>query len=1367
VLWLVARSLQGWETSMKKFCVYLLVIAFAVICSASGLYGQGAATTGTVTGTITDPQGAAVADAQVVLTDRSTNIPTTTKTNQSGLYLFANVQPGTYNLQVTKTGFRALKVSDQTVVVGTTRTLDLTLELGSVAETVEVQVASGADLQTENATMGSTVDNEMLLALPNLNRDASSLLTLQPATAPANGGGDIYGGQVAGSFSDQNTYMLDGGNITSDLEGDNNYVNNGVGGRGAIPTPLESIEEFKVATNNQTADFFSSAGGQVMMVSKRGANVFHGSAYEYYQSQLLNANDWNDNRIHGLDPTTGIKVKYHDNRFGGGFGGPLLPGKHLGGKTYFYAFYEGRRFPGTAAQLTWTVPSALMRQGILQYKDSNNVVHQVNLATDSVCGPLGNLPCDPRGVGISPVVSAIWAKVPMPNNATGAGDTLNTQGFTAPLVTPVKEDYGMFRLDHDFGEKWRFFASYRIYKIVDPSTDQIDIGGILPGDKLGVPASASSNPAEPRYGVLGLTGTLTNHLVNEFHLSYLLNDWGWIRAGVTNALSTVPAGLEFADSQYGCMCPMNMNTQNARNRIWDGHDWNYNDTLSWVKGKHYMQFGGTVVHWWDHHVRDDQVVAGLPELVYQLTKGGVKTSSNTRPADLPSTQNGIWDTQYAQVLGMLGTSAQLFVRGGTDFHLTGAKTFSDTSIIDSYSLYYNDSWKIRPTLTLNYGLEWGVQMPPYEINGVQDVAVDQSGQPIDTTAYLQNTVNMALQGQVYNPVIGFEPIGAVGGHPKYPFNPWYGGFSPRVAVAWNPRFKEGFLNRILGDGKTVFRTGYSRIYDRNNGVDLVLVPLLGYGFGQTIKCSGAGIKPDPKTMLPTPNCYGSSNVDPTNAFRVGVDGNTAPFPVVQQALPIPAEPGVNSPPGNNISFLDQKWRPGVNNEVTVSMQRQLPDRGLIEFAYVGKWSTHLYQGLDLNDVPWMMTPKGSNQTFAKAYAALWAADHATSPTMAAPQPFFETSLPTGYLSTTNGLISAYNTKNAGPTFTPLPLCTTMTCAVQTNEGGGPLGTGNITNENVYGMFQDIDTGTFCSPSCGFNFGTALPADLQGYGSMIANTTAGFSNYQAGIVRVQKSAGHGLTLNANLTWSHTLGTVGINQEFTQANPSVPFNLRYDYGPAPFDTRWVFNSLALYQLPFGKGHLLGGHNAILDRVIGGWTFAPIFQWNSGLVEETYTGSCDEFGQGNVPFCSGFVPLQGAHGASGGSPHFNVVSTGGIGSNGDIANGGAGVNMYANPQAVYNMYGPVVLGRDGRANDLGPVYGQHRWNLDFSIAKTTQITERVSFTFSAQFFNALNHMEFSDPGQYGSTGLDLQNPNAFGVLNSQYNTPRHIEIGGRLFF
>jgi hypothetical protein len=414
--------------------------------------------------------------ATITLTDKATNSARTATSNEAGRYAFSDVTPGVYDIKITMKGFRQFLAPRQNVLVGETLTINPVMEVGSVTEIVEVQAVIGAELQTENATMGSTVSGDMLLMAPALDRDASSILTYQPATAPANSGGDIYGGQVAGSMSDQNTYMLDGGNITSDLEGDNNYTNNGTGGRGAIPTPIESIEELKVSTNNQTADFSASAGGQVSMVTKRGTDAFHGSAYEFYQAQFLNANTWDNNRF--SEP----RVKFHDNRFGGSVGGPMLPGNHLGGKTYFFAFYEGHRYPGQASFLEWAVPSALMRQGILQVKNPDTgAVSQYNLATSTACGASGGVPCDPRGIGINPLVSAMWSKYePLPNdptyNANGA-DGLNIQGYRAALALPVKDDYVAGRIDHDFGEKWRWMTSYRYQRLVNLTTNQVDIGG--------------------------------------------------------------------------------------------------------------------------------------------------------------------------------------------------------------------------------------------------------------------------------------------------------------------------------------------------------------------------------------------------------------------------------------------------------------------------------------------------------------------------------------------------------------------------------------------------------------------------------------------------------------------------------------------------------------------------------------------------------------------------------------------------------------------------------------------------------------------------------------------------------------------------
>jgi len=246
------------HASRIAISLFLLLVA-----APSLLWGQ-AATTGTVIGQVSDQTGAVVPGAQVTLTDVSTKSYQGQPTNSVGRFVFADIKPGTYDVSVTAKGFRKTTVSGQEVVVGQSLTLNLTLEVGTATQTVEVKAVAGAELQTLNSTMGATLGGDIVLALPNVNRDATSLLVFQPMTAPTFGGaeGNTTGGQVAGAMSDQNTFTLDGGNATDDLAGDNNYVAGNrtyVGPQAAIPTPVESIEEFKVSTNNQTADFSSSA----------------------------------------------------------------------------------------------------------------------------------------------------------------------------------------------------------------------------------------------------------------------------------------------------------------------------------------------------------------------------------------------------------------------------------------------------------------------------------------------------------------------------------------------------------------------------------------------------------------------------------------------------------------------------------------------------------------------------------------------------------------------------------------------------------------------------------------------------------------------------------------------------------------------------------------------------------------------------------------------------------------------------------------------------------------------------------------------------------------------------------------------------
>src|ERR1051326_5683344 len=254
----------------------LLAGVVCALMSAFPSWSQTASSTATVSGQVTDQQNASVAGAVVRLTDTATNNSLATQTNDAGRFIFVNVPSGTYDITINKQGFSIYKASAQQVQVGTVLTVNARLEVGSTATTVEVASIAGAELQTTSATVGTTITGPSLMLLPNIGRDASTFAVFQPGVTPE--------GSVAGAMYDQNTFQLDGGNNSNDMDGSmRDYTGSFASNdspSGVLPTPVESIEEFKVATSGMTADFNGSSGSQVQMVTKRGANSIHGSLYE-------------------------------------------------------------------------------------------------------------------------------------------------------------------------------------------------------------------------------------------------------------------------------------------------------------------------------------------------------------------------------------------------------------------------------------------------------------------------------------------------------------------------------------------------------------------------------------------------------------------------------------------------------------------------------------------------------------------------------------------------------------------------------------------------------------------------------------------------------------------------------------------------------------------------------------------------------------------------------------------------------------------------------------------------------------------------------------------------------------------------------
>jgi hypothetical protein len=1299
---------------MRKLSLWLLCVS--CLLSTALLYGQGTSGASSVTGRVTDSSGAVIGGADVTLTDLTTNIPITTQSNPAGLYIFNNIVAGKYSVTVSKAGFSKAEVKDQAVLVGQATTVNITLEVGQISEVVEVKTVAGAELETLNATMGQTITNEGMMELPFINRDAAGLLFLQPTVAPTFHGaeGNITSGQVAGNMSDQNSYLLDGGNATSSFDGDNGTY---VGARsGVVPTPMESIEEVRVNTNNNTADYGLSGGGQILMNTKRGTNQFHGSAYDFFQSDVLSANDWFNNF------TDSGKPKSHYNKFGGAFGGPIGP-SFWGGKTYFFANYEGERYP-RSGPYERTVPSNLFREGIIQERDANGNVVQYNLATSMACGATGGQPCDPRGLGLSPTVNALWNKyMPQCNTYVGAGDGLNTCGYLSNLSYPLGNDFGVVRVDHDFGAKWRFFASYRYFRETNPTTNQVDIGGLLPGDTLGTPASASNFPLGPRYLVTGITGTLTPNLTNEGHISYTRDQWQYLRAGAEPQLPGLNGALEIGGESSQALIPINVDTQDARNRLWDGHQFDYRDTLSWLKGTHLFQFGGEFVHDHWHFDRYDNVVGGLTQLVEDVNNTGVNFTPAFQPIPcttsvvtncLPAGQIGNWNQAYSELAGIVDETSVVATRSGANLTANPPGTPLRSFVTDqTYSLFMNDSWKVKPNITISYGLNWITQMPPIDENGAQDVLTNATGQVVTINQYLANVERAAGNGQVYNPTLGFTPVQDISPGNKYPYHPFYGGFGPRASIAWNPEVKDGWLGKLLGDKATVFRAGYGRYFSRSLAAGLISTSVLGDGFLQPVGCqnpNSAGV------------CTGTGQVTPANAFRIGVDGTNAPVGAITPTLTIPVTPGVNAPYATLVSSLDQNWRPARTDQIDISIQRQLKGNMILEVGYVGTYAANLYQGIDFGNVPYMT--KLGGQTFAQAYQNMYYALAAGK--NPAPQPFLETALKG------SSFCSGYSS------------CTAAVAATQS---------GQILTQSVTNLWSDLDTSWTA-------FGPALTSSTQCF-YCYAYTSDGYSNYNAMVVTLQKRYSAGLTVNANFTWSHALGIISTNQAYTLDNAGNPFNLNSDYGPQYFDRRYSFNLLSSYQLPFGKGKRWGNNaNPVLSRIISGWTVSPILSAASGVPINFGTGSYQEQGQAfDGDLSAEAIPTSGNSNLSH-SPQFGVNATGTVAVGGNPANGGSGANFFSNPTAVFNNFRPFILGVDGRTGGAGTVYGQTRYNLDLGITKDTRFNERIGAQLFVQAFNVTNHMEFTDPS------LNLQNPYYFGVLGptnatqGQYNA---LTLGG----
>ncbi len=1345
------RVLRSRTISALSVLAAMLVICGAICIITTPVRAQATSTT-SVLGQIKDQSGAIVPGAEVKLEDLDTKVVRSTVSNESGRYIFINVPSGNYKLAVKMTSFAAWESSGLRVTIGSAATVDVVLKVGAPTEVVTVEAGGAVELITTTATVGATISGDSLLHLPNLGRDVSTLAVLQPGVASS--------GYTAGSYMDQNTYILDGGNTTDDMAGNTTgYQTNftGLGGTqtggfvsGVVPTPVESIEEVKVSVFNQGADFNNSTGGSIQMATKRGANDFHGAAYMfYYATNIGAANSWVNNHTpsarDGL-PYTPLP-KNHRSRVGGSLGGPLLPKEFLGGKWYFFFNYEGMRYPN---QSTYErlVPSVLMRAGVIQVPNSAGtyVPYNLNPAPVTVngvtyqpaaCPNSANGLCDPRGIGLNPVVNQIWSKfMPLPNDPNWAtGDGYNTQGYLSTISAPLTSNNYVSRIDHQFGDRFHFMMSYRYLRLINMTTNQVDIGGALPGNTLGVPKAVAPRPQIDGYIVAGLTANISPRVTNDLRFVYLRQFWQWGSAqappqlpGLGGAVE-IGAGNATSGESGNALIPYNVNTQSIRLRFWDGQDKSLIDNMTMLKGNHLLQFGGSYQRNYDYHMRTDNGIGQNNQIVYWVGDFGQLNFTNSPyiPSTVPSSYSSTYKNLYGEVLGIIPQSQVVYTRAGQDLTLQpiGSEAFNQ-SVIPYYNFYFSDTWKWKPSVTFTYGMAYALEMPPYELNGKQVTLVNQNGALIGDEDYVAQRQKAALAGQVYNPLIGFATVRNVGKGLKYPYDPFYGGFSPRLAVAWNPHFSSGLMGKLFGNGKTVIRGGYGRIWGRINGVLQVLTPMLGPGMLQPVICNGG---------TTTGQCLGNGQATPANAFRIGVDGMTAPLPSASQTLPQPFVTGGTNPNAGDSTLLDPHSKPSRTENFSLSFQRQFSNKLMLEIGYMGRKSANISQMINLDAVPYMTTLGGQrfDNAFANLYRVLCGSTYPCSSTATAAsvpvQPFLEAALggtSSSYCATYSSCTVAFASKN----------------------------TSNIKNASVSLLWGALDRAWTLGRSM---LSSSLNGGFNQAASMTLDASVGWSNYNAMYVSFKTNDWKGFTAASHFTWGRAMGLGELAQYNSSATTLTPFDLGASYGSQGYDIKFVYNASMYYQPPFFKGA-----HGIRGKLLGGWTISPLFTAQSGAnIAASYqpASPLQAFGESSSASVSATTenavfakPYTG-----GNTAYYGVTGSNGVGTNNPY-----GVNMFNDPAAVYSQFRPCVLGIDTSCGSYGNLRGLPRWNLDLALTKTFGIVgERVNASLTIMFTNVMNHLVLGNPT------LSLTSPSTFGRITGQANTPRNMELGLRIGF
>jgi hypothetical protein len=1298
----VLRQLQS-VCCRSIFNSAILLLSFLFLFSS---HSNAQSTGGRIRGTVTDPSGGAVVGANISLINEGTNSTREVQTSASGEYLFLEVPVGSYEIDVNQAGFKKYARKGIVLVLNEIATVDITLQVGASAETVEV-TGTPPVIDTTTTQLGAVMTDQSVRELPLNSRNTYQLLQLQPGVQSQLGADLFYGSDnpgvvsVNGGRGRSNNYMVNGG------DGNDIFVN----GPAIQPSP-DAIEEFRVLTNTFDAEYGRNSGSVVNVVTKSGTNSVHGDVYEFFRNKVLNTKGFFDSSV----------PDYKQNQFGATLGGPIKKDK-----TFIFGSYEGNRLAQGISSGQVFLPTAAEAGGDFNQPDAlgaGPTPFYGTLTDDNFASALNARPgCSlaVQNAGGAPIAPGnAWASI-FPNNQIPKAcfdPTANAlyQNYVAPSGTGVvtftpdrnlRDDQFTVRFDHNFSATQHFSAYYYFDDLnrTDPFSNFQAAGADLPG-------FGGLFKTRVQQWNISHTSTIGSTAVNEFRFNYFREGQGSLNHPVSILSSLHDSCGTLVDSSQCFADPNNPSagiTTNIPGRegvpfisagggfvIGNnfegelpqiGNTFQWSDNFSKVLGKHSLKFGGDV-----RRQRFDQ-------FLYFNINGDYAYQSDGNLCSPLNPDSGGCDAVSGNDLGAVNAYPNYFLGLPTTYSQGAAQgeNIRNTSLY----LFAQDSWKIKPNVTFNYGLRWELNTPYIDTqNRIQTYRPGQitSKYPCWLSQAGADTINNTAGFNAVTPgdcgpnsaQNAYFPTGLVfpgdKGVPQGMTSTYYKAFAPRVGLAWSPGWTDGWLKTLTGGpGKSTVRGGYGIFY--NPIEQLVLEQFSAEPpFGVSAFLSNP--------MFNTPYILQDGTQLPNNGGAV--IHQTPSTPCFDSAGPNGCVDWSLFRPILLFGEFQPHLRTQYSEQYNFTIERQLTGTMLLRVAYVGTQAHHLLASRDLNYGN-TQTCLDINTIQGDGSCAQFGADSAYS--VVIPNGF-QFHMP--YINSSSGSGASVPCPYANPK-------NPSGCIITGAPGGTPV--------TLVGLRP------YSSPNCQPLSGAGCPADgTPVISNIFAEDTIANSNYNGLQVSVEKNYSHGLLFQASYTFSKA-----IDQGASFENELNPINPRATRGISLLDAKHRFVFSPVWELPIPKKEGFAG------KVANGWQVSAIITYQSGFPIRIQTQDDQElqssffFEDANTPQATG--PVQ----------FINPKKNGGLWLN------------------TSNIADPALgtFGNMPHSLCCGPALS----NTDIVIAKRTPITERFNTEFRAEFYNAWNHTEFTNPdGNFTDS--------TFGVV-LKARDPRVMQFGLKILF